>query len=78
MLACLQHSQHLHWPRPYHIVRLCVDQGTRTLIATGTVLSADPDRIILKEVLLSGYPVKVKHKKAVIKYMFFNADDVRV
>ena len=54
------------------------EDGSRQLVATGTVMSVDPDRIILKETMLTGLPVKVKNKNAVVKYMFFNADDVRV
>merc|ERR1712196_550257 len=43
----------------------------------GTVMDANPDRIVLKKIILTGYPVKCKKKNAVVKYMFFNPDDVR-
>ena len=44
---------------------------------TGTLGSVDPDRIILKRILLTGYPVRVKRRGAVVKHMFFNPDDVK-
>lgn len=47
------------------------------LIATGTSLGADPDRIILKRIILTGYPFKTQKRRAVAKFMFFNPEDVR-
>lgn len=47
------------------------------VLATGNALGADPDRIILKRIILTGYPFKTQKKKAVVKYMFFNPEDVR-
>ena len=47
------------------------------LVATGSMQNPDPDRVILKKIILSGYPVKVHKKKAVVKYMFFNPEDVK-
>jgi hypothetical protein len=40
------------------------------LIATGTMAYADPDRIILKKIVLSGIPIRVRKKYAVVKHMF--------
>lgn len=54
---------------------LCYPGGS--LIATGTALGADPDRIILKRIILTGYPFKTQKRRTVVKFMFFNPDDVR-
>jgi pre-rRNA-processing protein TSR1 len=47
-----------------------------TLVASGTFLSFDPKRLIIKRILLTGYPVKVHKRKAVIRYMFFDPKDI--
>ena len=33
-------------------------------------------KIILKRILLTGYPMRVHKKRAVIRYMFFNPEDI--
>ena len=50
---------------------------TGVLGCAGTLRSCDPDRVVLKKVVLAGYPVKVHKKKAVVRWMFHNPDDVR-
>eukprot|EP00698_Gefionella_okellyi_P018483 TRINITY_DN5542_c0_g1_i1.p1 TRINITY_DN5542_c0_g1~~TRINITY_DN5542_c0_g1_i1.p1 ORF type:complete len:816 (-),score=150.03 TRINITY_DN5542_c0_g1_i1:83-2530(-) len=52
------------------------DHGTR-LVAKGSVIGVDPDRVILRKCVLSGFPYKVHKRYAVVRYMFWNADDVR-
>ncbi|KAJ1731423.1 ribosome biogenesis protein tsr1 [Coemansia sp. Benny D160-2] len=46
-----------------------------TLVATGSSLEADPSRILAKRIVLTGAPFKVNKRGAVIRYMFFNAED---
>jgi pre-rRNA-processing protein TSR1 len=47
------------------------------IVAMGSVLSADADRLVLKRIVLTGYPVKVHKRHAVVKYMFYNPADVQ-
>ncbi len=47
-------------------------QGYEHLVATGSVLDLNPDRIILKRVIITGHPFKVNKRMATVKYMFFN------
>jgi pre-rRNA-processing protein TSR1 len=46
-------------------------------MAIGNVSSVNPDRIMLKKVVLSGIPMRVGKNKALVKDMFYNPDDVR-
>ncbi|XP_077982954.1 pre-rRNA-processing protein TSR1 homolog [Glandiceps talaboti] len=50
--------------------------GTHTFVATGTLLGANPDRVVAKRVVLSGHPFKINKKKSVLRYMFFNREDI--
>mmetsp|Transcript_23190 Transcript_23190/g.17616 ORF Transcript_23190/g.17616 Transcript_23190/m.17616 type:complete len:104 (+) Transcript_23190:1508-1819(+) len=47
------------------------------LLASGSALPPNPMQIILKKIVLTGYPLKCHKKKAVLRYMFFNPKDIK-
>nr|XP_017239396.1 PREDICTED: pre-rRNA-processing protein TSR1 homolog [Daucus carota subsp. sativus] len=53
------------------------DVAAPAVAAVGSLRSIDPDRIILKKIILTGYPQRVSKKKASVRYMFHNPEDVR-
>ena len=52
------------------------DDNQMSLIGSGSLFSADPNRKIIKRVVLSGHPFKVHKKSAVVRFMFFNREDI--
>lgn len=52
-------------------------RGRDELVAAGNVHNVDANRIVLKKVVLTGIPFKVKKKWAVVRRMFYSPDDVR-
>ncbi|XP_075520704.1 uncharacterized protein LOC142553986 isoform X2 [Primulina tabacum] len=48
-----------------------------TVAAVGSLRGVDPDRIVLKKIILTGYPQRVSKSKATVRYMFHNPEDVR-
>ncbi|XP_049866337.1 pre-rRNA-processing protein TSR1 homolog [Pectinophora gossypiella] len=58
---------------------LCFKEKKNTklqFIASGVLLSCNPDRLIVKRIVLSGHPYKVNKRSAVIRFMFFNREDI--
>ncbi|PFH36649.1 putative ribosome biogenesis protein [Besnoitia besnoiti] len=45
--------------------------------AWGSVLNSSSNRLIIKRIVLTGYPFKVHRRKAVVRFMFFNPRDIR-
>ena len=45
--------------------------------ATGTVMPPNPLKVILKRIVLTGYPLKCHKKKCVARYMFFEPKDIK-
>ncbi|XP_042877630.1 pre-rRNA-processing protein TSR1 homolog isoform X2 [Penaeus japonicus] len=50
--------------------------GAQDLVGTGSLYDMNPKRIVVKRAVLSGYPFKINRKSAVIRYMFFNREDI--
>ncbi len=47
------------------------------LLMAGTLLKVDPLLPIIKRITLTGYPYKINRRRATVRFMFFNPDDVR-
>jgi len=47
------------------------------VVASGVTLQPDPLKIILKRIVLTGYPLRCHKKKATIRYMFFEPKDIK-
>jgi pre-rRNA-processing protein TSR1 len=52
-------------------------KGKHELVAVGSMIGSDADRIMVKRIILTGYPVRVHKRTATVKYMFYNPDDVK-
>lgn len=53
------------------------DPTPSAIVATGVVMPPNPMRIILKRIILTGYPLRCHKKKGVIRYMFFEPKDIK-
>lgn len=64
-------------PLPLIVLKGGGEVAPPAVAAVGSLRSIDPDRIILKKIILTGYPQRVSKKKASVRYMFHNPEDVR-
>lgn len=53
-------------------------KGRQELVASGSVLDNNPDRIVLKRLVLSGHPFKINKRSVVCRYMFFNRGEIGI
>ena len=51
--------------------------GGAKLALTGSLRGPAPERVIVKRVVLTGFPLRVHKKRATVRFMFHSADDVR-
>lgn len=53
------------------------EHGVPCLAASGSVRTCDPNRIIVKKIVLTGHPMSIEKRKVVVTGMFHHPDDVR-
>lgn len=64
-------------PLPLIALKSSGDTSVPVVAAVGSLKTIDPDKIILKKIILTGYPQRVSKLKAAVRYMFHNPEDVR-
>lgn len=64
-------------PLPSIILKRAGEDTAPVVAAVGSLKTVDPDRIILKRVILTGYPQRVSKRKASVRHMFYNPEDVK-
>jgi len=47
------------------------------VVASGIAMPPDPLKVVLKRVILTGYPLRCHKKKATVRYMFFDPKDIK-
>ncbi|CAI5746524.1 unnamed protein product [Peronospora destructor] len=67
----------VYGPMTFQPATLLLFKPNGQLVASGTLKNVNPDRVVLKRVIITGTPVKVKKRKAVIRYMFHSPEDIR-
>lgn len=62
---------------PVLVFKFDVEHQRWQLIANGAMSNVDPDRIILKKIILYGNPIRVRKRTAVVRHMFYDPVDVK-
>jgi pre-rRNA-processing protein TSR1 len=62
----------IYGPISFPPMPLLMFKNNTSLVATGGLLTVNPDRIILKKIVLTGTPYKIHKRYAVVRHMFFN------
>jgi pre-rRNA-processing protein TSR1 len=50
--------------------------GQWNFVMHGNILPPNPNLLVLKRAMLTGHPAKVHKRQAIIKFMFFNSEDI--
>lgn len=64
-------------PLPLIVLKGVEGNAAPSVAAVGALRSIDADKIILKKIILTGYPQRVSKMKASVRYMFHNPEDVK-
>ena len=64
-------------PAPVLLFTEADSSSPPVLVATGTLRPVDPERVVVKRAILTGFPHKVHKRKAVVRFMFHCPEDVR-
>ncbi|WZZ64076.1 pre-rRNA-processing protein TSR1 homolog [Brassica napus] len=62
---------------PLVVLKISEVSDAPAVAALGSLKSIEPNKIILKKIILTGYPQRVSKMKASVRYMFHNPEDVR-
>jgi pre-rRNA-processing protein TSR1 len=63
-------------PAPVIFLKPGENGSDPALVASGSVIEADPMRIVAKRIILTGHPFKIHKRSVVVRYMFWNPDDI--
>lgn len=78
VLSCASFYAPVVFP-PCRLLMSIQDEGATTpeLVAAGNVVNIDPKQLIIKRIILTGYPFRTNKSKAVVRFMFFRPEDIR-
>lgn len=62
---------------PSRLLMLTPGESGPELVAAGSVKGADPKMLVIKRIIITGYPFRTHKSKGVVRFMFFNPNDIR-